>query len=111
MGCYLIYDDTSTIESVVAASQGHQTVGGGGLQHQPSGTGGRSKGREYRGGHGNRGTGRYVGTLPPGPALMVPGREDVEHDPGGEGGAVLDRLHYGNGSPSLWKCLCLGPQA
>ena len=48
--------------------------------------------------------------LPP-PGLVVTGREDAEHDPGGEVGAVPDRLHSGNGSTSLCKCLRLGPEA
>ena len=39
------------------------------------------------------------------------GQEEVEHDQGGEGGAVLDGLHPGDGFPYLWKCLRLGPQA
>ena len=43
--------------------------------------------------------------------IMVPGREDVEYDTGGEGGVVPDGLYHGDGSPSLWKCLCLGPHA
>ena len=42
---------------------------------------------------------------------MVPVREDMEHDPGGEGGEVPDGLHHGDGSPSLLKCVCTGPQA
>ena len=42
---------------------------------------------------------------------MVPGREDMEHDPGGEGGEVPDGLHHGNVSPSLLKCVRTGPQA
>ena len=53
------------------APQGRQTVGGGGLQRQPSGAGGRPEGVGYRGGYGNRGTGRYVGALPPAPELMM----------------------------------------
>ena len=82
-----------------------RTVCGRGLQRQPSGAKGRPEGRRYYGDHGNGGSGRYVGILPPVPKLMVPGRVDVEHDQGGEGGAVLDGLNYGDGSPSLWKRL------
>ena len=41
---------------------------------------------------------------------MVPGREDVEYDQGGEVGAVLDGLHPGDGSQSLWKYLNPGTQ-
>ena len=67
--------------------------------------------RGYYGSNGDRGTGRYVGTLPPVSALMVPGWEDVEHDPGGEGGAVPDGIHSGERLPSLWKCLRRGTQA
>ena len=32
---------------------------------------------------------------------MAPGREDVDHDLVGEGGAVPDGLHYGDGLPPL----------
>ena len=42
---------------------------------------------------------------------MVLGREDMEHDPGGEGGEVPDGLNSGDGSPSLWVFLRPGPQA
>ena len=106
-----ILEDRECRHRAQGAPQGRRTVGGGGLQCQSGGAGGRPEGREYRGGYGNRGTGRYVNALPPAPALMVPGQEDVEHYPGGEGGAVPDGLHSGDGSPSLWKCLCPGSQA
>ena len=39
------------------------------------------------------------------------GREDVEHDPGREGGEVPDVLHPEDGSPSLLECVRPGPQA
>ena len=42
---------------------------------------------------------------------MVTGQEDVEHDPVGDGGAVLDGLKSGDGFLSLCKCLFTGPQA
>ena len=42
---------------------------------------------------------------------MVPGQEEVEHDQGGEVGAVPDGLHPGDGSPSLWKFICTGLEA
>ena len=45
------------------------------------------------------------------PALMVPGRKDVDHDTGGEGGEVPDGLHPEEGSPSLLECVRTGPQA
>ena len=96
---------------VQGARQGRQTVGGGGLQRQPSGAGGRPEGRIYCGGDRNGEFGRYVGALPPAPALMVTGQEDVEHDPVGDGGAVPDGLKYGDGFLSLCKCLRTGPQA
>ena len=93
------------------ALQGCQTVGGGGLQRQPSGAGGRPEGRRYRGGDGNGEFGRYVGSLPPTPALMVTGQEDVDHDLGGDGDAVLDGLQSGDRFSYLCKCLRTGPQA
>ena len=72
---------------------------------------GGSEGRGHHVGTGDGGPGGYVGALPPAPDLMVPGREDVEHDPGGEGGEVPNGLHYGDGSPYLLECVRLGPQA
>ena len=83
------------------APQGCRTVGGGGIQRQPSGAGGRPDGRRYCGGDGKGEFGRYVGSLPPPPALMATGREDVEHDPVRDVGAVLDGLKSGDGFPSL----------
>ena len=50
----------------------------------------------FGGGGGGSGSAEYsrdrghVGTLPPAPDPMVPGREDVEHGLGGEGGEVPD---------------------
>ena len=97
---------------VQGACQGRLTVGGGGgLQRQPSGAGGIPEGRIYCGVDRNGEFGRYVGALPPAPALMVMGREDVEHDPVGDGGAVPDGLKSWDGFSSLCKCLCTGPQA
>ena len=72
---------------------------------------GRPDRRGHRGSTGNRGLVGYVSTLLPAPALMVPGREDVEHDLGGEGGEVPNELHSGDGSPYLLECVCPGPQA
>ena len=113
--CYLIprrhLDARECRRRSQGAPQGRQAVGGGGLQCQPGGAGGRPEGIGYRGSYGNGGTGRYVGALPPVPALIVPGREDVEHDQGGEGGAVPGVINSGDRSPSLWKCLCPGSQA
>ena len=71
------------------APQGRRTVSGGRLQCKPVGAGGPPEGRGYRGG--------YVGALPPAPALMLLGREDMEYDTGGDGGAVSDGLHSGDG--------------
>ena len=93
------------------APQGRQTVGGGRLQCQPGEAGGKPEGRGYCGVYGNRGTGRYVGALPPAPALMVPVQEDVDHGQGGEGFLVPDGPHSGDGLPSLWKFLRPGNQA
>ena len=76
-------------------------MGGGGLQRQPSGAGGIPEGRRYRGVDSNGDFGRYVGSLPPASELMVTGREDVEHDPVGDGGSVPDGLKSGDGFPSL----------
>ena len=43
----------------------------------------------------------HVGPLPPATALMVPGREDMEHGPGREGREVPDGLHPRDISSSL----------
>ena len=53
----------------------------------------------------------HVGTLPPALAPMVPGREDVEHGPGGEVGKVMDGIHSRDGSSSLLEYVCPRPQA
>ena len=42
---------------------------------------------------------------------MVMGREIMDHDPGGEGGEVPDRLHPGYGFMSCLECVRPGPQA
>ena len=108
VGCYLAPNNTLMIESVVAA-----------LKECPRGVKLlvtedfnvnllEPEGRGYRGGCGYGRTGGYVSALPPVPALMVPVQEDVEYDTGGEGGAVPDGLHSGDGSPPLWKCICPG---
>ena len=42
---------------------------------------------------------------------MVLVQEDVEHGMGGEGGEFPDGIHPGYGLPSLFECVCPGPQA
>ena len=44
---------------------------------------------------------RHVVPLTPVTVPMVPGREDVEHDPGREGGVVPDGVHFRDRSSSL----------
>ena len=91
--------------------QGRQTVGGGGFQCETVGAIGRPEGIGYHGGTGDGSTRGYVSALPPALALLVPVREDMEHDLGGEGGEVLDVLYPGEKSPSLLEFVRLGPQA
>ena len=64
-----------------------------------------------RGGAYYRRFGGYFGQLPPAPLLMVSIREDMEYDLVDEEGDVLDGLHHGDVSPSLWECVYPGPQA
>ena len=59
------------------APLGRRTSGGRGFQRENVGSGGRPEGRGYHGGTGNGGTQGYVRALPPAPALMVTGREDM----------------------------------
>ena len=93
------YHESSTMVKSIGrrAPPGCRTVGDGGYHCETVGAGGRPEGREYRGGIGNGGTQGYVSALPPAPALMVMGQEDMEHDLGGEGGEALYRLHPGDG--------------
>ena len=88
-----------------------RTAGGRGFQHETVESGGQLEGREYRGGTGNGGTRGYVGALTTAPVLMVPVREDIDRDLGGEGGEVLDGLHSEDRSPSLLEYVCTGPQS
>ena len=89
----------------------HQTIGDRGFQCKPVGSGGRPEGRGYRDGNGDGGTQEYVDALPPALAIMVPGQEEMEYDPGGEGGEVPDRLHPGDISMYLRECVRPGPHA
>ena len=59
----------------------------------------------------NLGTVTHGLGFPPAPALMVPGREDMEYDPGGEGDELPDGLHSGDGLLSLWECIRPGTHA
>ena len=43
----------------------------------------------------------HVGTLPPAPEIMFPGREDVENGTSGERGNLLDGLHPRDGLSHL----------
>ena len=90
---------------------GSQTAGGRRLQCKAIGAGGRPEGRGNCGGTGDGGPRGYVNALPPTPALIMAGREDVENYPGGEEGAVLNGLHYGDRSPYLLEFFPPGPQA
>ena len=113
VNCYLAPDNTSAIESVVAAlkerPRGAKMLVEG--DFKPVRAGGRPEGRRYCRGNGDGGNQGYVGALLPAPDLMVPGQEDMEYDPEGEGGEVPDGFHPGDRSPSIWECVHLRPQA
>ena len=90
VGCYLIPNNTSTIESVVFVLKkqphGSELLVAGDFNVKLSDlewgwSGGWGGG--YYGGANHRRFGEYVEPLTPAPAPMVPGREDVGHDSGG----------------------------
>ena len=45
------------------------------------------------------------------PELMIPGRKDMDHGPGREGGEVPDELHPGGGLTSLLERVLLVPES
>ena len=57
------------------------------------------------------GVGRNSGALPSVLSPLVPIRENVYNGQAGEGGAIIDGLHPGNGPPSLQENVRPGPQA
>ena len=71
-------------------------AGGGGLKQQPGQTIGISEVGGDHGSAGGDGVIRHAEPLPTAMAPMVPGWEEVDHGPVGEGGAVPDRLHHGD---------------
>ena len=93
------------------ATPGRQTAGGRRSERETVGSGGISEGGGNSGSTDYGRDGGHVRKLTPAPANMVPGREDVEHSTGGEGGEVPDELHPRDGSSSLLECVCPGPQA
>ena len=111
IGCYLAPDDTSTIESVPAELKEQpwstELMAAGDFNVKPS----DPEGGVNHGSANFRRVREYVGPLPPTMLLMVPGREDVEHGPGGEGDEVPDGLYPGDESLSLLECVHPGPQA
>ena len=68
---------------------------------QPGGSIGRPERRVYYGNSDGGGVRGHVGPLPPATETMVPGREDMDHGPVGEEGAVPDGLNSGDISSSL----------
>ena len=64
----------------------------------------RSEGGGDSGSTENCGYQRHVGPLPPATAPMVPGWEEVENGPGGEGGEVTDGLHPMDRLSSISEC-------
>ena len=93
------------------AAPGRQTAGGGRLQRETVGSGGRLEGRVHHCRTGDRGTCGYVGALNFATLIMVLGWGNVDHNLGGKGGEVPNGLHTGDGSPSLLECVRTGPQA
>ena len=76
------------------APPGSRTSGGEGPKYQPRGARGRLKGGGDYGSVDDGGARINAVPLPPATAPMVSVREDVENDPGREGGAVPDILHH-----------------
>ena len=76
------------------------------LQHQSGAARGEHPRRRDRGGYCDLRARRSFYALPPAPQIMSAGREDVDHSPSRERGAVLDGLPSGNGPPSVPECLC-----
>ena len=94
-------DDRECCRRAQGAAPGRRTAGGGGFQHNADGSRKRTEGNGNRGGAGRRGNRRHGSALPPAPAQMGQGTEDVEHGQGGEGSLVPDGLHPRDRSPSL----------
>ena len=115
IGYYLAPDNTSTIESVVAAlkerPRGAALLVAGYLNTTLTETGKRPKGNENRGDADGRRTWRHSSALPPAPAQMGQGTEDVEHSHGGEGRLVPDGLHPRDRPPYLLERVRLVPTA
>ena len=95
--------NTECCRSSQGASPGIGAAGGGGNKRHPGWYRGIPEGGVDHGGTDGGGVRRHVGPLPLAMAPMVPGREDVEHVPVGEGFAVLDTLHPGDILLSLHK--------
>ena len=87
MECYLAPNNTLTIDSVVAARKerprGAKLFLAGDFNFNLADPEGDRRGEDIAAGYGDRWNGRYVGALTPVQSLMVTGREDMEHDPGG----------------------------
>ena len=104
-------DDGEVRRSATNPTQGSGAAGGGGSQHKPRGTGGRQESGGHCSNAHNGGSQGHVATLPASGEKVVLGSEDVGDASEWKGGAVLDRLHTGEGPPSLQECRRLGPFA
>ena len=107
---------------------GRRTSGGRRSQYDAEGTKRQSEGNRHCGSADVRGTRGYGSALPPAPAQMGQGKEDVGHGHGGEGSSFPDRIHPRDIPPSLlervrfldpWRntdhymvlvCLCIAPK-
>ena len=105
IGCYLVPDNTSTIESVVV---GRRTAGAGRSKHDADGAREQPEGNGHCGGADRSGTRGHGNALPPAPAQMGQGKEDVEHGQGGEVSPIPDGLHPRDRPSSLLERVCLG---
>ena len=94
-------DDRECHHCNQGAALGRRTAGGRWSQHDADKSETRPEGNGNRGGADGRGTRRHGSALPPLPAQVGQGTEDVEHDKGGEGSPVPDGLHPRDRPPSL----------
>ena len=88
-----------------------QTAGGWRFQCRPHDIRRGGAGRDDCDGFGGGEVRGHVITLSSAPTPLEPIRENVEHSTSGEGGAVPDGIHPGDGLPYIKERVSPGPQA